>query len=418
MRVAFYGEFGTGNLGNDASLQAAVAAVEAHVPGADVVVLCNDPEAVTRRLGLRARSIRRHSTRPRRKASPRVLRAIRRMAIGTRLFTSDLFRMYRTMKQLDVVVVPGMGVLEAGWKKPGSWPAPLLMTVLAARLAGVPFAFVSIGAAAAHRRSTRALFRWSLRLASYRSFRDDYSRGAASGLGVQCESDHVFPDLAFGLEVEPKRTARAEPMTAGVGLIKYRAAFSDDEATRRDAIAAQYFESITGLVTWLLDRGLHVVLLTGDYKDEEIAEAVFSTVSPGRDATSLRLAPSNSFDELLAHLDGVDFVVGTRYHNIVAAALTATPVISISYKPKNDALLDGMGLGEFHQPLEQLDVERLRAQVLDLQRSADDLSKKIAATTMEYRDLVKHQWSLVASTLLSKPQVGSPRHESTKGGDG
>lgn len=397
MRVALFGQFGTGNFGNDASLLASVAALRARDPDVDILCLCYDPESVTRRYGLRATTIRGSWVNRGSHRRPKLLRGVRRF--------SDLIRMYRLARKLDVIAVPGSGLFEAGRHGPGSVASLLFSTALAARLAGTPFIVVSVGVDAAERRSTRALLRWTLRLSTYRSYRDDHSRRSAAGFGLSCESDPVYPDLVFGLEAPAKRIGDRDPnKSVGVGVIAYHGPFSYDKPEKRAPVAEAYLSALTSFVDWLLSRGLQVTLFGGDGKDEKVAEEVREGVLRKTPNAPVDVAHSESLDDVFSHMQQFDLVVATRYHNIVAAAMTGTPALSINYRAKNGELLDDMGLGRFHQPLQSLDSERLHEQFLDLQQSADEVAHLMVTRTRTYRDEVELQWSTLMSSIM--PKVG------------
>ena len=400
LRVALFGQFGTGNVGNDASLLAAVGALRSYDPDVYILCLCYDPASVTQRYGLRATTIRASRVKHGSRRRPKLLRGFNRV--------SDFTRMYRLTRQLDMVIVPGSGLFEAGRHGPGSVASLLFSTALAARLAGTQFVVVSTGADAAERRSTRALLRWTLRLSTYRSFRDDYSRQSAAGFGAPCQSDPVYPDLVFGLEPSAKRVVQnPQPESVGIGVIAYHGPFSYDKPEIRDPVAAAYLNSLTSFVEWLLSRGLRVTMFGGDLKDEEIADRVRERVLRGIPNALIDVARPESIEDVLALVRQVDYVVATRYHNIVAAVMTGTPAISINYRAKNGELLNEMGLGRFHQPLGDLDGERLREQFIDLQRSADDVARRMITESRTSRDRVERQWSALMSTVTPKAGSGS-----------
>lgn len=398
-RVGLFGQFGTGNFGNDASLLAAVAALRAHDPDVDILCLCYDPESVTRLYGLRATTIRGSWVKGGARRRPRLLRGFRRV--------SDLMRMYRLAKDLDVVMVPGSGLLEAGRHGPGSVASLLFSTALAARLAGTPFVIVSTGVDAAERRSTRALLRWTLRFAAYRSFRDEHSRRSAAGFGAPCASDPVYPDLVFGLEPPTKREGSGErPESVGVGVLAYHGPFSYDRPERRDPVANAYYDSLTSFVEWLLSRGLRVTLFGGDLKDEKIAEDIRRRVLHGTADAPVDVASLESLDDVFALAHQVDYMVATRYHSIVAAVMTGTPAISINYRAKNGEILNDLDLSRFHQPLQALDDEKLREQFLDLQRSAADASRRMVERSRAYRDELDVQWKALLGAVIPRQDVG------------
>jgi polysaccharide pyruvyl transferase WcaK-like protein len=394
-RVALFGEFGRGNLGNDASLLAAVAELRAHNPDVEILCLCNAPEAVAENYGLNATGVRRHTERDRAQQHSLPLRLVRR--------AMDMARIYRIIRQVDVVMVPGTGILEVGSKRAGSFVSTLLMTGVAAYATRTSFALVSVGVDKAHRLLTRAVLRWTLRLATYRSFRDSHSKRYAARLGVRCDNDLICPDLVFGLNLPVDRATQVETGSVGVGLIAYKAAFFGDEQTRRDAIAAAYLNSVTSFIEWLLERGHDVTLLTGDRKDEDVAEEVCDRLR-GDPIRSITIARSNTLEELLEHMCRVDLVVASRYHNIVAAALLAKPVISVNYGPKNSELMTAMGLERFHQQLEHIDDERLREQFMELQQCSGEVTDMLRVRSAEYREIVSMQWSTLTSTILIPAQ--------------
>ena len=85
----------------------------------------------------------------------------------------DVFRTARWVRRHDVVIVPGMGVLEASLPLQ-AWENPYAMFVLcvSGRLFGTKVALVSVGADAINKRLTRWLFTSAARLAFYRSYRE------------------------------------------------------------------------------------------------------------------------------------------------------------------------------------------------------------------------------------------------------
>ena len=74
----------------------------------------------------------------------------------------------------------------------------------------------------------------------------------------------------------------------------------------------------------------------------------------------------------------VGTVVATRFHNVMCALKLAEPTISIGYARKNVALMADMGLPEFYQYADSLDVEKLKKQFTELEDNAAQLRQVIA----------------------------------------
>lgn len=68
------------------------------------------------------------------------------------------------------------------------------------------------------------------------------------------------------------------------------------------------------------------------------------------------------------------------------------PVVSISYDPKNDALLDSFGLSKYRQALTDLNVKKLIDQFIDLEVRADELTPTFSKKAAEYRGLLEEQY--------------------------
>ena len=75
---------------------------------------------------------------------------------------------------------------------------------------------VSVGAEHAAHPVTRWLYRWTVRLSHYCSYRDEGSREAVRAMGVTGELGEVFPDLAFSLAGR-RAASRSDRVTSSSG---------------------------------------------------------------------------------------------------------------------------------------------------------------------------------------------------------
>jgi polysaccharide pyruvyl transferase WcaK-like protein len=125
----------------------------------------------------------------------------------------------------------------------------------------------------------------------------------------------------------------------------------------------------------LLERGYTVRLLIGETVDtravQDICQIIktsghVSGISSSQKAPQLIVEPINSLHDVMRQIGDTDIVVATRFHNVVCALKLARPTISIGYEAKNDAVMTDLGLGEFCQSLEDLDLERLDKQLTEL----------------------------------------------------
>jgi polysaccharide pyruvyl transferase WcaK-like protein len=395
-----FGLFGQGNLGNDGSMEAVLGYLRAEHPDVILDVLCTRPDRVTARYGLPARRLHWYTPDSRRSKASAGARAV--LGLGP-----DAFRTASWVRRHDVVIVPGMGVLEATLPlRP--WRTPYVMFLLCAsgRLFGTRVALVSVGANVIHKRATRRLVTMAATLAHYRSFRDAAAREAMRHMGVDTSGDPVYPDLAFALSAPPGEPAA--PGTVGVGVMEYSG--GNDDRRQAAEIRGSYLEQMTRFVVWLTDQGRPVRLLAGDTIDEGAVQEVLSGLRarrPRLPAASVVAEPANTLGELMGQLASVDTVVATRYHTVLCAVKLAKPTVAIGYAPKFDALMEEMGLAEYCQSAKSLDASQLAGQFMELEDRADRLRPALAERSAANALLLVQQFAGLSATFFPAGPAGS-----------
>lgn len=371
-RIGLFGLFGCGNFGNDGSMEAMAHRLRALRPEARLACICFAPEVVERIY--RVPALPMNAPRPAGSLSRRLDRLV--LGIPRRLW--DCIRIFREAGTLAALIIPGTGILDDFGTGPLGVPLILFQWCLAARLRGVPIGFVSIGAGPIRHPISRWLMASAARMARYRSYRDAASRRFMEGLGFDTSGDAVYPDLAFHLPAPaaaaPDRADKAPVI--GLGVMAYCGWRNDAERGR--AVYAAYLDKLKTFLLWLLDRGHRVRLLRSDLGDQRAIDDLLAAVAADRGPLPrdrLIFEPAESLSALMDQIAGTEIVVATRFHNIVCALHLARPTLSIGYARKNDELMAEMGVGDFCQHVEDLDVERLirqfRQLVADRARHAD-----------------------------------------------
>lgn len=395
LRVGLFGLLGVGNLGNDGSLDAALAYLRARHPGAMLDARCGGPEQVTARHDIPATPL--HWNRWEFTTANRPGTIVLKAA-GKAI---DAVRTLAWVRKHDVVIVPGMGVLEATLPlRPWGFPYTLFLLCATARLAGTKVALISVGADTVQQPVTRWLVARTARLAHYRSYRDTLSRDAMRAMGVDTSADAVYPDLAFALP-EPD-TSPCLPGAVGVGLMDYRG--GNGERRRADEIRASYLQKMKSFVRWLVDTGRPVRLFTGDDLDEAVVAEILADIRaqrPQLDASCVAAEPARTLPELMRQMSAVETVVATRYHNVLCALKLNKPTVSIGYAAKNDVLMQQMGLADFCQSARSLDIDRLKHQVMAADSERSRIQHMLTERNTAIRDRLEHQFSVLSATLLA-----------------
>jgi polysaccharide pyruvyl transferase WcaK-like protein len=404
--VGLFGMFGTGNIGNDGSLESIVCFLRRMAPEQRLLCICGNPAAVQESFGIEAVPIYRQ---PRRLSASRATGLLQRAPGRATMWLHAA----RHLSRLKVLIVPGMGVLDDFSVSPIGlgWPHDVLSWCLLGRLMGVKVLFASVGAGPIRHPISRWLLKAAARAAHYRSYRDTISKAFMEGIGFDASRDPIYPDIAFRLPV-PATTRRpagkARPLVVGVGMMAYSGWRND--TNRGAGIYAGYLDKMTGYVSWLLDCGHDVRLLMGDQADRRAVEDLIGAVRSSRpDVAADRIVfeEAHTLHDVMRQIADTDVVVATRYHNVVCALRVGKPTISIGYAKKNDALLAEMGLADYCQNIEELDVAILETQTLRLIAERPALEDRVREAGARFQSRLREQEGLLAS-MIGDASVAEP----------
>lgn len=395
--IAFFGNFGSDNLGNEASLKAMLGFIRRERPDAQITCICYGVE--------RARAEHHVTAIPMKLPFPKKwwFATINRLLVGLPFRFLEIMRTLYLARRFDVFVVPGTGILDDFNERWQAMPYDLFRWSVSAKLYGRPFALVSIGAGPIHHPISRWLMTSAARMASYRTYRDAASQDYMRALGFPAQ-DLVFPDLVFKLpepEYAPVELRNGVPPTIGVGVMHYYG--WDRASASRAQIHETYITQVTQFVCWLLDHGYRVRLLMGALSDQLSFDDVLRRVATqrGEPAAAYVVAePAHSLQELMCQIRETELIVATRFHNIVAALKVGRSAISVGYAEKNDALLAQVGLDAFCQPIEGLDVARLISEFQALFHEREQFSKRIRDVTEQFRKRLENQDAHFLEKLL------------------
>jgi len=395
--IGFFGLFGSGNFGNDGSLEVMLDFVRTARPTADLLCICKVPTEVGPKFGVRSEWI---NWRPK----SQLLLKLDRLLM---YLPSEIVRLIKTalcIRKLDVIIIPGTGILDDFITPPRGIPYSMFRWCLLARIMGTKVVLVSIGAGPIHHPLSRWLMKTAAQMATYRSYRDRISRDFMNKIGLDVSNDCVRPDVAFALP-EPANlrepSAEGETITVGIGIMAYngwRGDKADDEA-----IYDAYLCKLQRFVCWLLSEGHGVRILMGDAADSPTVERLYRLIvnayeGPGRPAVIAE--PAHSLHDIMAQIAETDLVVATRYHNVVCALKLGRPTISIGYADKNNVLLAAMGLGDFCQHIEKFDVDLLIEQFRRLAAGRKGYEVSIRETNALFAESLRDQNALLLSRYL------------------
>ncbi len=389
-RVATYGYFGMGNIGNEGSIAAFLAYLRAAHPESGVRCFAADPDAVrrdhqvdaTQLMTLRAADHRRLGT-------SRLAKALSRIW--------DIPRTFVMMRAVDVLVVPGTGVFETSLiAQPWGEPYWLFLAVLSCRLRNRAVLLLSIGAEYTGHPVIRRLNNQVNRMSTYCSFRDAQSREAIRAMGGSDEPGEVVADLAFALETPTTAPIRSKRIVIGV------MAYDGDPRShdRPRHLRQEYGDKMTRLVGLLLDDGYAVTLTGGAEIDRAVATEIEHAVRsrPDRYPTEqVCVSAAVTLEEIMREMGKASVVVVSRYHNLICALAMCRPTVSLGYAEKSDNLMAEFGLGQFSQHIASFDVDSLLEQIRLVQQEHASVAPHMADTLRRFHQRLDEQFATLSA---------------------
>jgi polysaccharide pyruvyl transferase WcaK-like protein len=397
-KIAFFGIFGIQNLGNECTLQAIVHNARERLSDGQFCAISFDPGDTLHRHNLAAVPMSyQNFTRVRPGRLAKVFRILFRRIPGELM---DWAKAVKALRGMDLVVMTGTGMLTDYSTTAFGFPYHVFRWALASRLAGCKVRFVGVGVGPIYQRLSRKFIRWALKLADYRSFRDEFSRNRIAKV-FDSSRDYVFPDLAFSLpkSIFPARRNRGrQKQQIGLGVMDHRDIHLLT-TNEHEAAYSAYLDKMCEFVEWLVKHDYQVRILQGDAKHDVAPRAELKSRLEQRgiryEEAGIFDEDSSSVEELLDQLAQVDMVVSPRFHNLLLGMMINIPAISISYDPKSDALLEGVGLGKYRQALFELDVQILIQHFIELQERIQEVKPMISEKANEYRRLLDQQYDLI-----------------------
>lgn len=353
MKIGLIGNYGATNIGDDAILYAILKSHPKH----DFLVFSNTPKKTAHQFGVKSAPL---------------------FPLGFRSIFKNGFRSsIKALKSCDAVVFGGGGLMQDEY---------LLACFLWAwqiywvKLLGKPLFIYSTGVGPLRtwigKKLTKSIYSYAMGI----TVRDDASFSTLHRLGLPTDNIEITADPAFlfkHLEQEQKRY----PHTYLIQLrpwLKYNS-----------KIISTFTSYLQKLKEEKGARFTFVCMQSIKEHDHRVIDSVLKKV----DGTLL--VPKN-YSELLQAMEEAEFAIGMRYHFLIAAILTQTPALAISYSHKVDSLFKDSILEPYMLPLGDLTVEHLEKKMSRLsvdynnvkvyeKRRLDDF-KELAEKNISYFD--------------------------------
>lgn len=409
-KIVLYGHFGSGNVGNDSSLEAALYHIQSRLPSSEIICVCNGPELIASRYNITTLPIGASEMQQGNDdivhKSNKVFSLISRIVIR---ITNELFFWFKKpawFQSVDLFIVVGTGAVDdMAVRRPWHAPYELYKWCKCAKLGGTKVVFLSVGVGPIMNPLSRFLMLKALRLADYRSYRETAAFDYLRGVGFDTSRDLLYPDLVFSLNTESLNSSK--PMTVpikqvGLGVINYYGWKHD--ANTGAHIYQGYISKIKRFILWLFEKGYSIRLLVGDNIDKWVVEDIMTYVR--QEAPSYQhnifVEDISNVNDLFEQIVQTDIVVASRFHNVLCSLMLERPVISLGYHEKNDILMKEMGLDRYCQHIEQFTLEQLVDQFNSSVLESKQITHQIHNKLEVQRGLLREQYDRLLLPLMDR----------------
>jgi polysaccharide pyruvyl transferase WcaK-like protein len=414
--IGLLGPWGLGNLGCEATQEAIIQNIRSHIPKAQIIVFSVLSKYTKDNYGIPSYRIGRGGwneqdqylefpfpgiaewlrTHPS-SIFNKLERWIRRILLEFIL----IYQTYQRLKKIDFLIISGGGQLLDFW---GHLTHPYWMFKYAilSKLTGTKLLFVSVGAGPIKAKISKLFIKTALTLASYRSYRDEESKKYIEMVLGFSRDDPVYPDLVYSIKANNFQKTDHSRKVVGIGVFPY---FDPRSWPENDPVVYQtYLDKLASIVIWLVNQGYAINLLIGETKSDQLVVEDLIGIFEKADALSsamkfVNAEPIQSMDDLLRHCADTDFVIASRFHNVLISTILNKPVIALSYHPKTDSLMKNSGQEKYCLPIDELNLETFKERFIDLAVNRESIEAQYEKTVRINRIELEEQYERIFTNL-------------------
>jgi len=330
MKIGVIGNYGATNIGDDAILRAII---ESH-PLHKFTVFSADPKRISEELKIESVPL---------------------FPLGFRSFFKYGFKKsLKTLRSVDAVILGGGGLLQDEhlyacflWAWQIFW----------VKMLKKPLFIYATGVGPLKTRIGKKLTKWIYSYAVGITVRDQTSQNYLKNLGLPLDNIEITADPAFLFRHDNKELSR-NPHTYVISLrpwLKYN-----------KKIISAFTQYLLKLKNEKKAKFIFVCM-------QSIKEHDLKVITPVIKKVESTLFIPKHYSDLLKIMREAEFAIGMRFHFLIAAFLTKTPVLAISYSHKVDSLFKDSILEPYLLPVSEL--------------TDETLEKKMARLSVDYNNV-------------------------------
>ncbi|WP_110112555.1 polysaccharide pyruvyl transferase family protein [Bacillus sp. CGMCC 1.16541] len=312
MNVGIIGNYGHDNNGDEAILSGILAQLteELSIKKEQIIVFSNNPENTVNRYGVQS------------------VRLLHKKGSFAKSILATVKESYVTMKQLDLLIIGGGGLLMDMYKR----DAPLYSTLgLLGYFAGCKVVIYGVGAGPITTKPGTFFIKTLASKVHSISVRDEQSKALLKSIGIK-KDVQVIGDPAFFVPTVKEKRRTASIKKVAVTAVPYFSQQywpSSNEETYQSYIRGMA-HNLDELVK---QKGIEITFFSTKYpQDIEVTKDITQLMEEKEAVTVLE---ENLYPEKIVEICGEhDVVIGTRLHSLILSVVAKTPILGIGYHRK------------------------------------------------------------------------------------
>ena len=403
IKIGLFGHYGNNNIGDESIILAVFQNLKQRLPEAEIIGFSLTPEDSKKRLGIDSYPIR-YQSQDRKADRSDFINSINNL-LAYKMIERPikelrfLIRVFRRLKNLDLLVVCGSNQFIDTFGGLRGYPYTILKWVLLSRLRGVKVAFASVGAGPIENPATYRLLKPALLRADYLSYRDQGSKEYIESHIPELDGN-ICPDLAHALTTTPavvkKETDKVVVGVNPIPIFDRRYWYIGNEEKYR-----RYVSELTLFTKNLIDSGYRVRLFNTHPKDILVINDIVTEL---REMGELQngvpeVVQITTVEQLLNVIASLNVVVATRFHANVLPLRLGIPVLGICYYRKTKELLIDMGLEDFHVDVQDFTHRDLKSKMDLILKNSEELKRKVESNFQHYKVMLDEQFDKITDLV-------------------
>ena len=358
MKLLISGYYGSGNVGDEAVLEAIVQGIKKRIPGAEITVIS---------------------------AAPLLTREINAVAAIHRF---DWINIVKEVRGADILISGG-GTLFQDVTSTRSF-LYYIGIILLAKLFRKKVVVFAQGFGPLRGRINQRIARFALNRADLITMRDEKAFIDLCRAGIKKPPAYITADPSFLLEVSHPAEGLKVLSLEGIPLDRPLVGVSVRTFRRRPQLEKVILRELAEALDFLSQKYSYRPVFLLLHCPEDMAEAS-KVIARMREDSNIVFRICRP-DEMLALISRLDLLIGMRLHSLIFAALNSVPMLGLSYDPKVEAFMniinqpclkadEGLKVGTIESALE--DIIRRKAAIKDLLNREKKMLAESAAANFD-----------------------------------